>query len=92
MDEQVIREELRKLNNAIERFSMYATNGLLLVSRVLRGRPMDEKSVLTNLKNWNFEYSNYPLRQDEAFVIIKALERGNEDERKAEVQAVETGK
>ena len=51
---------------------------------------MDERSVLTNLKNWNFECNNYPLRQDEAEVLIRALERGLGDECKAEVQAAET--
>lgn len=39
------------------------------------GKKMDEKAVLTNLKNWNFECSNYPMRQDEAEVVIKALEK-----------------
>ena len=42
------------------------------------------RNILSNWKNWNWDTSNYPLRKEEAAVIMEALQKSDENKEKNE--------
>ena len=38
------------------------------------------RNILSNWKGWNWDTQNYPLRKEEADVIIEALQKENNKE------------